>query len=57
MPGGLGKRGFERLKDRVAREYEARGIPRERAEDWGRRTAGKVEAEKKAEPPKEGSKP
>lgn len=57
MPGGLGKRGFERLKDRVAREYEARGIPRERAEDWGRRTAGRVEAERKDEPPKEGSKP
>lgn len=47
MPGGLGKKGFERLREHVEREYEARGIPKEEAEDWARRTAGKVEAEKK----------
>jgi hypothetical protein len=47
MPGGLGKKGFRDLAAKVAREYERKGYSRKRAEDIGRRTAGKVEHEKR----------
>lgn len=47
MPGGLGKKGFRKLQEKVAKEYEKRGIDKERAQEWGRSTAGKVENEKK----------
>lgn len=39
---------FDRLKEHVAREYEARGIPAEKAEAWGAGTAAKVAREKEA---------
>ena len=37
--------GFEKLSERVAREYERKGYSRKRAELIGRETAGKVEHE------------
>ena len=40
---------FDRLSSHVAREYEAKGIPKERAEEWGRATAAKVGREKLGE--------
>lgn len=45
---------FDRLKEHVAREYEAKGIAREKAEEWGAATAAKVAREKAEE--KEGKK-
>jgi len=33
---------FERLAEKIAREYEAKGIPKEKAEEWGRATAAKI---------------
>lgn len=41
----MGKK-FDRLSEHVAREYEKKGIPREKAEEWGKATAGKVAEEK-----------
>ena len=44
---------FDRLKNHIAREYEAKGIPPEKAQAWGAATAGKVAKEKGDEPGKE----
>lgn len=41
----MGKK-FDRLAEHVSREYEAKGIPKEEAEEWGRATAAKVAREK-----------
>lgn len=37
---------FSRLQERVAREYEAKGISKQTAEAWGAATAAKVAREK-----------
>ena len=37
---------FDRLKEHVAREYEAKGVPKAEAEAWGAGTAAKVAREK-----------
>jgi hypothetical protein len=37
---------FDRLKQHIAREYEAKGIPPEKAEAWGAATAAKIGREK-----------
>ena len=37
---------FDRLKERVAREYEAKGVSHRTAEEWGEETAAKVAREK-----------
>ena len=47
---------FDRLKDRVAREYEAKGIPKAKAEAWGAGTAAKVAREKGDAPGEKGGK-
>lgn len=39
---------FDRLARHVAREYEAKGIPAERANEWGRATAAKVHREQES---------
>lgn len=43
----MGKK-FERLKERIAREYESKGIPPEKANEWATKTAGKVYEEQQA---------
>ena len=45
---GLGKR-FNRLAEKVTREYEKKGYPKEEAETWGKDTAGKVYRDQEAE--------
>jgi hypothetical protein len=42
----MSSRRFDRLKEHVAREYEAKGIPKEKAAAWGAGTAAKVAREK-----------
>ena len=44
---------FDKLANHVTREYEARGVPAERAKLWGEETAAKV-ARKKGKAPGEG---
>ena len=39
---------FDRLSDKVAREYEKKGVSQATAEKWGRATAAKVAREKEA---------
>lgn len=41
--------GFEKLKRHIEEQYEAKGIPKEKAQEWATKTAGKVANEKKAE--------
>ena len=48
-PGSGKASAFDRLSSHIAREYEAKGIPKERAEEWGRATAAKVGREKLGE--------
>jgi hypothetical protein len=48
---------FDRLREHVAREYEAKGIPKAEAEAWGAGTAAKIARGKGDAPggkPKEG---
>lgn len=40
---------FERLSEKVAREYEKKGVSKATAEKWGRATAAKVYREKEGE--------
>jgi hypothetical protein len=39
---------FDRLKERIAREYEAKGVSPEKANEWATKTAGKVYEEQQA---------
>lgn len=39
---------FDRQADKVAREYEKKGVSQATAEKWGRATAAKVAREKEA---------
>lgn len=39
--------GFNKLKNRIAREYEQKGYSKQRAQKIGRATAGKVAREKR----------
>ena len=41
----MGKK-FDKLADHVTRYYEAKGVPPEKAREWGNATAGKVYREK-----------
>ena len=40
---------FDRLAEKVTREYEKKGVSKATAEKWGRATATKVAREKKEE--------
>ena len=40
---------FDRLSEKVEREYEKKGVSKATAEKWGRATAAKVYREKEAE--------
>ena len=40
---------FDKLADKVTREYEKKGVSRATAEKWGRATAAKVYREKEGE--------
>lgn len=40
---------FDKLREKISAEYEAKGIPPEKAEDWGTRTAAKIAAKKEAQ--------
>ena len=40
---------FDRLAEKVAREYEKKGVSKATAEKWGRGTAAKVYREKEGE--------
>ena len=42
----MSTRSFNRLKNHVAKQYEKKGIPKEKAERWGAGTAEKVKEEK-----------
>ena len=43
----MGKK-FDRLVERITKEYEAKGYPPEEAKRWGEETAGKVYQEQQA---------
>jgi hypothetical protein len=40
---------FDRLAEKVTREYEKKGVSKATAEKWGRATAAKVYREKEGE--------
>lgn len=44
----MSRKGFNKLKGKITREYEAEGVPKAKAEYIGRATAGKVAREKRA---------
>jgi hypothetical protein len=44
----MSRAGFNKLKNKVTRNYEKKGYSKKRAEYIGRATAGKVAREKKA---------
>lgn len=43
----MSRAGFNKLKNKVTREYEKKGYSKEKAQQIGRATAGKVAREKK----------
>ena len=48
---------FDRLSEKIAREYEKKGYSHATAEKYGRATAGKVAQEKEEKPPSSEGKP
>ena len=40
---------FDKLAEKVTREYEKKGVSKQTAEKWGRATAAKVYREKEGE--------
>ena len=51
----MGKK-FDRLSEKIAREYEKKGYSHATAKKYGRATAGKVAREKEEEAGKDGGK-
>lgn len=39
---------FDKLAEKISHEYERKGIPPEKAKEWGRETAGKVYEEQQS---------